>query len=357
MENTNVTNKRINSFDVMRIIAICAVVFGHMSADYIKSYPNESLEFISNNIIHSLCRFAVPVFFMISGALMLNEDKKLSNKKIIHAALNIFVLLFAWSIFYSLAYNVIKPLVFKEEISVSAIVHTMFYGHYHMWYLFVLIGLYLITPILRTFIRRDNLPLITAYLKFSIVVCIALPFVNQIVNLFTSDENLIKNYISNYQIVYFNDPLVYYILGWYIVNIGIEKRTRIAIYIFGLLGFITTIVCSQLFYDNTQSPNNFFYENRSLAVFVYSLAFFTFLYNLLTIKNYTASAAVLELSRLSFGVYLIHPVFLFALKIIIHDIGPAPLDTIVISICATALSFFSIFVISKIPLIKKLIRG
>ena len=288
---------------------------------------------------------------------MLNEDKKLSNKKIIHAALHIFVLLVIWSIFYSIAYYLIKPLVFKEEISINALVYAIFSGHYHMWYLFVLIGLYLITPVLRTFIRRDNLPLITPYLNFSIVVCFVLPFANQIVNLYTSHDNLLINYISNYRMDYFYDCMVYYIMGWYILNAEIKMRSRITIYICGLLGYLATAVCSQMFYDNTQSLINFFYESNCLTVFLYSIAVFTFLHYLFKTKSFTTNAPVLKMSSLVFGVYLIHPIFLFALKIICNGIGPAPLDTVVIFACTTLLSFFSVFIISNIPFIKKIIRG
>ena len=357
MDKERLTNNRIYSFDVMRIVAICAVILGHITADYVKSYPNDSLEFISNNLLNSACRFAVPMFFMISGALMLNEDKKINNKKIIYAALYIFVLLVIWNIFYAVAYHIVKPLVFKETVSISAIIHTIFYGHYHMWYLFRLIGLYFFTPILRTFIKRDNLRLITVYLNFSIVVCFVLPFVNQIVNIFTGHENLLINYFLNYRMNYFYDDLVYFILGWYVLNIEIKKHNRIKIYILGMLGYLATAICSQMFYDNTENPNNFFYNNNNMTVFLYSIAVFIFLHYLLKRKNYMASATVLKLSSLVFGVYLIHPVLLFALKIIFHDIGPAPIDTIVIFLSAIPLSFFSVFVISKIPLIKKVVRG
>lgn len=357
MNSANSTNNRIDSFDVMRIVAICAVILGHTSSDYVKSYSNNSLEYISNNLLNSYCRFAVPVFFMISGALMLNEYKQISNKKIIRAALNIFILLLVWNIFYSVTLCIIKPLAFKEDISIFSIVHTLFYGHYHMWYLFVLIGLYLMTPLLRTFIRRDNLPLITAYLNFSIVISFVLPFVNQMLNLYTVHENLLKNYISQYQLKYFYDGMIYYILGWYFLNAEIQKRTRITIYICGVLGFWATVICSQIYYDNTKGPINFFYDNNSLAVFLYSIAVFTFLHNLLMRKNFKANTTVLKLSSLVFGVYLIHPVFLFTLKNIFRNIGPAPLDTIAVFLGATPLSFFSVFVVSKIPIIKKMIRG
>lgn len=357
MDKADFTYNRVDSFDVMRIIAICAVVLLHISVDYVKNYPNNSIEFISNNLLNSFTRFAVPVFFMISGALMLNEDKKLSNKRIIHAALHILVLLIIWSIVYSVAYYIIKPLVFKEDISFSAIIYAMFYGHYHLWYLFVLIGLYLITPILRTFIKRDNLPLITSYLNFSIIVCFVLPFVNQIVNFYTVRDNLLMNYISNYQMNYFYDSIVYYIMGWYILNTEINMLSRISIYICGLLGYLATAFCTQMFYDNTQSLYNFFYEGNCLTVFLYSIAVFTFLHYLLKRKNYKSNAAVLKLSSFVFGVYLIHPVFLFALKTVFSNIGAAPLDTLAIFIGATLLSFFSVFVISKIPFVKKVIRG
>ena len=81
MDKAVLTNNRVCSFDLMRIIAICAVILIHISADYVKSYPNDSIEFISNNILCSCSRFAVPVFLMISGALMLNEEKKLVTTK------------------------------------------------------------------------------------------------------------------------------------------------------------------------------------------------------------------------------------------------------------------------------------
>ena len=261
-----------------------------------------------------------------------------------------------WSVFYAASYHIIKPLIFKEEISIFELVSAIFNGHYHMWFLFALIGLYLITPILRMFIKRDNLPLITAYLNFSVVVCFVVPFVNQIINMYTAHENILETYISNYQMNYFYDSIVYYIMGWYILNKKIEKRSRIIIYICGFLSYLGTVVCTQLFYDNTLSPINFFYNNNCLTVFLYSVAVLTFLHNLLKRKNYTASDTVLKLSSYVFGVYLIHPVFLFLLKPIFRNISPAPLGTVIIFLSTTFLSFFSVFIISKIPLIRKVVR-
>ncbi len=137
---TKPSNTRIYSFDIMRIVAICAVVMLHISADFVKGFQNDTFDFVCSNLLNSLSRFAVPVFFMISGALMLNEEKIVTTRKILHSASNIFILLVTWSALYSIAYNVIRPIVFNETISLSAIMYSIFNGHYHMWYLFVLIG-------------------------------------------------------------------------------------------------------------------------------------------------------------------------------------------------------------------------
>jgi surface polysaccharide O-acyltransferase-like enzyme len=68
----------------MRIIAICAVVMIHISAEFVNAFPNGTFDFVCGNILNSLSLFAVPIFFRISGALMLNEDKKVTTRKILY---------------------------------------------------------------------------------------------------------------------------------------------------------------------------------------------------------------------------------------------------------------------------------
>ena len=170
-------NKRIYSFDVMRIMAVCAVIMIHTSAAFVTSRDNATA-FLWGNFFNSISRFAVPMFLMMSGALMLNEDKEISTRKILKSAWNFFVLLVIWSVIYSAGYNIIKPIVFHEPISITTIIKTAFHGHYHLWYLFVLIGLYILTPILRLFIKRENAKLIRNYLLFFVIIGFCVPFVN-----------------------------------------------------------------------------------------------------------------------------------------------------------------------------------
>ena len=65
--------ERIIAFDFLRIIAALAVVMSH-------SAIATDVSFSDGVIFDSLSRFAVPVFLMISGALMLDEKKTLTTK-------------------------------------------------------------------------------------------------------------------------------------------------------------------------------------------------------------------------------------------------------------------------------------
>ena len=348
-------SKRIFLFDFLRIISACAVVMIHISADFIKDFDVGTSEFLWGNVFSALSRFAVPIFLMISGALMLDEDKNLSTKKIIKYAVNILILTFSWSFLYTIGYNVIKPIVFNEAISVSDILNTFFNGHYHMWYLYVLVGLYLVTPLLRFFVKVENSTLIRNYLLFSSIICFVCSFANEIINRQFKQEDILTNFISNFNFNYIYQYLIYYILGWYIVKVGFKITTRIILYIGGIAGLITTFVGTHFSFK--PENDSYFISNDSLNIFLYSLAIFVFVHYFFKSKNIVLNKVWLKISSLTFGVYLIHCIYLFALKLICENIGFAILEIIIIFVSSIILSFLTAFVMSKIPFIKALVRG
>ena len=144
----NECNKKINArdfeFDCLRIIAILAVIMIHCSAPYVIDFPRDSFNFVIGNIFDSVARIGVPFFVIISGYFMLNENKELSILKIKSKILKLFMILGFWSLFYALVYH------FKNFLN------AFIYGHYHLWFLYMLIGLYLITPILRLFVKKEK---------------------------------------------------------------------------------------------------------------------------------------------------------------------------------------------------------
>ena len=349
------TQGRIYAFDFLRILAACAVVMLHISADYVKTLDGYTWEFLLANCLNSLTRFAVPVFVMISGALMLDEHKAISSGKMLKTVLNMVLILFSWSVFYAVSYELIRPVLFHEEISLAAVVDIALNGHYHMWYLYLLIGLYAVTPILRFFIKVENAASVRFYLILSALVCFAVPFLNLILNHFLPGKDILASFVDNFKLGYFYEYLVYYVLGWYITHVGIRKSHRKFVYLAGVIGFAMTVIGTQI-HAGTEGAN-YFYENYSLNIFAFGVAVFAGICYRFREKNITLGKTWLTLSGYTFGVYLIHCCFLFVFKKLTDGFHSVPLEIAVVFSASVTLSFLTVAVISRIPFLKKLVRG
>ena len=99
------SKKRILSYDVIRIVAIFAVVMVHVVSIYLRRAPVDSVEFITANVWGSLARIGVPMFVMLSGALLLNEERSYSYKTMGKQIGNMLFLLVFWSLFYAIVHK------------------------------------------------------------------------------------------------------------------------------------------------------------------------------------------------------------------------------------------------------------
>ena len=147
------THKRIDGAIILRVIAGMAIVMLHtMNMSELIWHDSLSVvqERISMSVVYSLM-WAVPVFIMVSGALLLDPAKEMSIKKIYHsyvfrvaAALVIFV--FAFRIF---------DLIMNGESFSPAVITDAVYdlisnsSWSHLWYLYLLLGLYILLPAYR----------------------------------------------------------------------------------------------------------------------------------------------------------------------------------------------------------------
>ncbi len=349
---------RIYSFDIIRIIAILGVIMIHVSSPFVKTDTYGSAAFLIGNLFESASRFGVPLFVMLSGALMLNEEKENTLSKMLRSAAQIFGLLLLWSVFYSLIYYVVVPLVTDQAVSLRRVVLTIASGHYHFWYLFMIIGLYLITPILRLFVKKKNTKIIEYYLLLSLLFQFCVPLLNFLCNRFVMSGDFFAAYIEKFDFAFAGMYLPYYILGWYITQVEIKKSHRVLLYTSGILGYLLTALCMQLFSGKETVLNDLFYSNGTLTIFCFSVAIFVFLYYTFRNKPFMKSAKPLVgLSKLTFGVYLIHVAVLNLVESFTKALHSAPVEICVNFLLTTAISFGIIFILSKIPGVKKLIKG
>lgn len=149
-------NYREKNLDLLRVISSIMVIALHAGAIYGTriNYEYPSYYFTIGNFYHSITRTAVPSFVLLSGGFLLRDINNMNYKyhykktllKIILPTI-IFSIIY---VIYEITLGIMKSLLFNEQFNYLRIFNKWLLGepYYHMWYMYMIIGCYLITPIL-----------------------------------------------------------------------------------------------------------------------------------------------------------------------------------------------------------------
>ena len=231
-----IKSKRFFYLDYLRIISSFFVILIHVSSPYYYKFNIDSPKWKKAHFYRSLSNFSVPNFFMISGTLFLK--KNLSFKIIIRKYIkNIFIHLLLWSIIY--AFLEVKI----ETLNIKNIIILVVKGHYHLWYLFATIGLYITIPF--TSKIAQNKELLNNFLILYFIFVFAVPNYYNIFRYFSHDIfNSIQYIISKVNLSTISVNHFYFIFGHYLSNKEFKKKEVIIFYIAGLIGVLfTTKIC------------------------------------------------------------------------------------------------------------------
>lgn len=158
-------SKRIFWLDVLRVVSIVAVVTIHAATQNWERITAGTGENVVLSVFDALGRFAVPIFVMISGTLMLRRE--LSFKKCLKKVGRLLIVWVFWCVFYSL-------LALAMGKGTESALSELAFGHFHMWFLPMIAVLYLMTPILK-WITKDQRRCVVAILVL-LVVSVGLQF-------------------------------------------------------------------------------------------------------------------------------------------------------------------------------------
>lgn len=340
---------RIVYFDYLRFFAIIAVMLLHISGSSWNSIDVKSFAWQTFNVFDSIARWGVPIFVMISGALFLNRDipPRQIYKKYILRLLIAYVI---WSIVYA---------IFQDGTIIERFVYII-KGHYHMWFIFMIIGLYALVPLIKPIIENEKR--VKYFLTLSLVFAILIPFINTLANDFAGEAInkvvlVVKDTLDNTNMQFVLGYTGYFILGYYLNKIEISKNKRIIIYIFGIIGFIMTIGLNLVVSMKTNSPCNHYYSTFTINVLFEAIAVFTWFkyrkYEKDKLNNF-----FLKLANYSFGAYLVHALILEQLDKIfnLNPLSLNPLVSVIVILLIISLCSFSVSaILHRIPIIKKYI--
>jgi len=139
--------KRQPELDILRLLAMLAVIGLHICSGVQSSAVLLSADWLWAAVLR--ITWAVPIFLMISGGFLLQPERNLTGKTLWQTyALRLLTAYFFWSAIYQL-YYFLCDLQSGRAPHWKGYLSGFFTGAYHMWYIWMLLGLYAITPILR----------------------------------------------------------------------------------------------------------------------------------------------------------------------------------------------------------------
>ena len=327
--------------DMLRVLATCAVVLLHtvtgiMDITDMGAYPMQKTVFV---VIMDLVTWCVPVFLMISGYLFLNPEKEITMKQMLAKyCRRIVMALFLFGVPYACLELIATEHTFRIDMLGKAFLMVCKGQSWsHMWYLYAILVLYLITPALKKILRlipRGSLYLILGFLVLGSSI---FPFFNKLFDVYTLPM-LSDGWIY----------LFYYLCGYLFV----ERKEKAKRYpIVGLVLLFAGLIASRLIGDYTlQMAYNYpFTVLASLLIFEIALSG----ENVLQQKN---TAFLNYVGTLCFGVYLIHPVFVNVFYKFLHLTPlnfPIGISLPIFFLIIAGLSFAVAYGLYKIPLLRK----
>ncbi len=215
---------RILKYDLLRIIAAFSVVVLHASAQFWYTLDIRSADWFIANTYDSVFRFGVPVFVMISGAVFLDESYKLDIKRLYtHNILRLLVLYIIWQVLYGiLDYSKYDP----ELVGWKELLTEVIYGRYHLWFLPMIIGIYMLLPVLKEWLAHARQRMVEYFLILFLVFQIG----SETLRAFTvTDElHLLLDRAKPYMVCGY---LGYFLWGYYLKKYGIGPKLCKLIYI------------------------------------------------------------------------------------------------------------------------------
>jgi surface polysaccharide O-acyltransferase-like enzyme len=327
--------------DNLRAFATVSVILLHVSAPILYLYGSISkYDWWVGNIVDSSVRYCVPIFLMLTGALILPRTYELGDflKKRISRILLPFIF---WSFVY-IIYNLITNWQNGIDISsfelIKYIIISFKHGaSYHLWYVYTIIGIYLFIPIISKWIVNSTKNEITYYIiVWFIVILINLP--------------LIIKVKPDVDLSYFSGFLGYPILGYLLTIKFIDNKTKLYPLLLFIIGISITIFGTYLLTKNKGQFYGGFYSYVSPNVIIASTGVFLF-FRHSNFRSKCFTNLIKFISKYSYGIYLAHVFVLILLSKIgiswsfINPIIGIPLTTI----SCLSISSIIIYIINKSP--------
>ncbi len=303
--------KPLLHLDLLRIWATLCVIALHVLSPLHASLPDFGTRtWHVANILNEFARTGVPIFLMLTGALLLSNPKTKDFLPFYRRRLSrILIPFLVWDVIYYLFYRITgdQPILsraFLDELLNQG-------SAYHLWYIYTLAAIYLLLP----FLARALDSCSDRQVFWLLLIAVFPAGIRTLINLTTP------------LYVYLTEPLMegylgYVILGYLLSRVKLSRKTAFAIPLCGIAG-LAMGVGFNYFRSSPEGLDLYFNGGYTLNHYLLATAIFLAARHLRLPELPRAATVIHRVSGLTFTVYFAHALMLIVLAHILPLPSPA----------------------------------
>jgi surface polysaccharide O-acyltransferase-like enzyme len=339
--------QNISWINNLRLLAMFAVVVLHTASPLLFNYKTAPLgDWMAADVYNAITRCAVPVFVMITGALTLGKDYELGDflKKRLGRLLLPFLF---WSLVY-VGYQWYEEIIYFNRGTwgnISMVLHQLKIGSsYHLWYVYLLVGLYLVIPIISKFARNASEKELLYFLAiWFITILISSPYLTR--------------FETAVELRYFSGYIGYLVLGYYLANKQLNFPGMVFIAALIFICFATIIAIGTYYLEvRTKGLSTYFYEPVGPFVVMLSAGAFLITKNTRVKITPKLERVFANTGKFTLGIYFSHALILNILDLngVTYAIFNPWLSIPLVALLCFVISWLMIWLMSKVPVAKYL---
>lgn len=339
-------------YEIMRIIAICCVIFNHTGDQGFSLFmvTDNPIEYVLSMLFAILCKVGVPIFFMISGALLIPKDedlKTLFTKRVLRIAV---VIVFFSLVLYIRQYLLHPEYGFGLFFFAKTIYAKEFVTPY--WFLYSYIAILLLLP----FVRRMAQNMTKTEYIYLVVLGFLFCCVRPVFDYFLGAELNLKLFICEWNILFF-------LLGYGMEYVLKERDYCIkGCILVQVVAMISVVVSGVLIYCEYKKVGIYTENYISTFVMVQAVALFysmkCWVKKIDPIIPMRVKKMILCTGSCTFGIYLLEEILRTDLDGIFEILCPTTASLIVCAIYIVmimVIGTFVVWILKHVPRINKML--
>lgn len=303
--------KRVVYIDLLNVLACICVISMHVNG-IVHTFSYDRA-WKTSLIVETVAYWAVPVFFMITGAMLLDYTKKYSTKIYMKKrVVKTFIPFIIWSLIFLLL-RIHDPLISSTEINAKKLLELIFSTQINnvYWFFPALFTVYLGIPVFAHIKEECRSKILNYVIAYGIIMISIVPCLCILAGIQFNGE-LRPTICGGYMLLT--------LIGYQLSKVDLSKKTRVIIYFCGLVGWLMRYISTLLIslktgeiYKGLWGYFNFPTIMLSVAVFVwFKYHDWSWIENKAWLAN-----GIKTIAGCSFGIYLIHIFFVWKIPGII----------------------------------------